>query len=56
MKVRPTKAQAAQLASHAVHHGNCDLDSWNKKLTRCSCGLFQLLTALGYSDIIGSSW
>lgn len=34
------------LASHAIHHGNCSLDSWSEGLTRCACGLFQLLDRL----------
>lgn len=37
--------KAAQLVPYASHLGNCDLDSWVLDES-CSCGLFQLLTAL----------
>jgi hypothetical protein len=39
--------QALQrLSEHAMHLGNCTLESWSPRLVRCKCGLFQLLTKL----------
>lgn len=35
-----------KLATHAGHYGNCPLSSWNKRLTKCACGLFQALSRL----------
>jgi hypothetical protein len=43
-------ADIEAIMDHGVHHGNCDLESWDAEFTTCGCGLFQLLKRLGYSD------
>jgi hypothetical protein len=34
---------AKALTEYGIHHGNCPLESWNVKGTRCKCGLFALI-------------
>lgn len=46
------RLELQKLSEHAIHHGNCSYHSWNKKLTQCGCGLFQLLTKLQKQGLI----
>lgn len=51
-RVTLERDELQKLADHAIHFGNCPYDSWNKKLTRCRCGLFQLLRSLEERKLI----
>lgn len=44
-----------RLSEHAVHFGNCSLESWSPRLVRCKCGLFQLLTKLERAGVLDRS-
>lgn len=39
-----------KIAPYASHLGNCDYDSWDLEGRTCTCGLFQLLKAVGYKE------
>lgn len=45
-RITQLEADLAKLATHAGHYGNCPLSSWDKRLTKCACGLFQVLSRL----------
>ena len=40
---REAVALLREIKDYVSHLGNCSLNSWNKSLTKCDCGLFQLL-------------
>lgn len=42
------KADLKKLATHAVHYGNCDMETWDFAKPSCSCGLFELLDKIGF--------
>jgi hypothetical protein len=50
--VQLLRGDLQQLANHASHYGNCELESWSPRLVKCKCGLFQLLTRLERAGLI----
>ena len=48
LDLRTAENRLKCLATYAVHYSDCPYESWNRRITRCQCGLFALLTQIGF--------